>query len=159
VCYEWYKFQVQVFWVVTPCSVRIPTFHLPCKLHTVTRFEREYVMLESEVYSLRQFSLWLHSSWASILIKASICHCCSILPCCILNSGRTCKHETVRMTLWTLFCYKEGRKILHGWTFCTIQVKAFGVATLCSVVVWYQHFSGPCCFHHQGEVALQQAGF
>jgi len=25
--------------------------------------------------------------------------------------------------------------------------------TLCSTVVGYQCFSGPCCLHHQGEVA------
>jgi hypothetical protein len=29
------------------------------------------------------------------------------------------------------------------------QVEVFWVVTLCSVVVGYQHFRGPCCHHHQ----------
>jgi len=33
-----------------------------------------------------------------------------------------------------------------------IQVEVFWVVTLCSIVVGYQCFRGPCCFHLQGEV-------
>jgi len=33
-----------------------------------------------------------------------------------------------------------------------IHVKVFMVMMLCSVVVGYQHFIGPCCLHLQGEV-------
>jgi len=31
------------------------------------------------------------------------------------------------------------------------QVEVFWVVTLCSVVVRYQRFGVPCCFHLQGE--------
>jgi len=31
------------------------------------------------------------------------------------------------------------------------QVEIFWAVTLCSVVVRYQHFGGPCCLHFQGE--------
>jgi hypothetical protein len=34
------------------------------------------------------------------------------------------------------------------------QVKVFWVVTLCSVVVGYQCFRGPCYLHLQGEVAI-----
>jgi hypothetical protein len=33
-----------------------------------------------------------------------------------------------------------------------IQVKVFWVVTLCTVVVEYQCFRGPCCLHLHGEV-------
>jgi len=33
-----------------------------------------------------------------------------------------------------------------------IQVAVFWVVTMCSVVLEYQHFKGPCCLHLQGEV-------
>jgi hypothetical protein len=33
-----------------------------------------------------------------------------------------------------------------------IQVKVFWVVTLYSVMVRYQRFRGPCCFHLQGKV-------
>jgi hypothetical protein len=33
------------------------------------------------------------------------------------------------------------------------QVEVSWVITPCSVVVGYQDFGGPCCFHLQGEVA------
>jgi hypothetical protein len=34
-----------------------------------------------------------------------------------------------------------------------IQVEVFWVVTLCSVMVGYHRFRGPCCFHLQGEVS------
>jgi hypothetical protein len=34
-----------------------------------------------------------------------------------------------------------------------IQDELFWVVMPCSVVVGYQRFGGPCCFHLQGEVA------
>jgi len=37
-----------------------------------------------------------------------------------------------------------------------IQVKVFWVVMLCSVVVGYQHFGGPCCLHLQGETLIPQ---
>jgi hypothetical protein len=33
-----------------------------------------------------------------------------------------------------------------------IQVEVFWVVTSCSVVIGYQCFGGPCCYHLQGEV-------
>jgi len=33
-----------------------------------------------------------------------------------------------------------------------LQVEVFWVVMLCSVVVGYQHFKGPCYFHLQDEV-------
>jgi len=35
-----------------------------------------------------------------------------------------------------------------GINCCALQVKDFWVVTLCSDVVGYQHFGGPCCLHH-----------
>jgi len=32
-----------------------------------------------------------------------------------------------------------------------IQVEVFWDVTVCSVVVGYQRFRGPCCLHRQGE--------
>jgi len=34
-----------------------------------------------------------------------------------------------------------------------VQVEGFWVVMPCSVVVGYQHFGGPYCFHLQGEAA------
>jgi hypothetical protein len=41
---------------------------------------------------------------------------------------------------------------LEVFTAMKIHVKFFWVVTLCSVVVGYQCFRGPCCLHLQGEV-------
>jgi len=39
------------------------------------------------------------------------------------------------------------------------QVMVFWVMTSCSHVVRYhQHFEGPCCLHHQGEVNVVGKG-
>jgi hypothetical protein len=46
------------------------------------------------------------------------------------------------------FKYRGHLKLLAPF-----QVEVFWVVMLCSVVVEYQHFRGPCCLHLQGEVA------
>jgi len=33
-----------------------------------------------------------------------------------------------------------------------VQVEVFSVVMLCSAVIGYQHFGGPCCLHLQSEV-------
>jgi hypothetical protein len=44
------------------------------------------------------------------------------------------------------YCYRLKIKNL------VIKVEVLWVVTLCSIVVGYKWFGGPCCFHLQGEV-------
>jgi hypothetical protein len=44
------------------------------------------------------------------------------------------------------------------FTAVMFQVDVFWVMTLCSVVVGYQRFGGPCCLHLQGEVDRKKNG-
>jgi hypothetical protein len=39
----------------------------------------------------------------------------------------------------------------EAFTAMMFQDRVFWVVTFCSVVVGYQRFGGPCCFHLQGE--------
>jgi hypothetical protein len=38
------------------------------------------------------------------------------------------------------------------------QVEVFWVVTLCSAVIGYQRFRGPCCLHLHGEVKSVDGG-
>jgi hypothetical protein len=40
----------------------------------------------------------------------------------------------------------------EAFTAVMFQVEVFWVVTLCSYMVGYQRFGGPCCFHLQGDL-------
>jgi hypothetical protein len=46
--------------------------------------------------------------------------------------------------------YTVNRDLRFSWLMQS-QVEVCWVVTLCSVVVGYQRFGGPCCLHLQGE--------
>jgi hypothetical protein len=60
------------------------------------------------------------------------------------TSGGKNKYPEYEKLLWCNINYNARFEVL---VVVKIQVKFFCVVIICSVVVGYQHFRGPCCIH------------
>jgi hypothetical protein len=96
-------------------------------------------------YGILHSMNFLYSPWLC-------CSCCNVVQCC-------CNHEACNLVAATVVCmemtntHKVGLEIL---TVVSTQMAVFWVVAPYSLVEVFQHFRGPCCPHHQGNITTQK---